>query len=190
MRPGTAARTPAATPAGTRCRDTLVSSRRLLIAPASANPHAPVRKANGKGTSIGWMGWPLIEAWLLMRPSLARGTPRLRRRGLANCVSPAKAGHYVRGCRPKCLRVSVACVARRVGPAKAGHYVRDATRSGRRADAFENGVESGRSARRRQVADVEMPDAEVHQGAQCARADINGGCTGGELCCERLDGNR
>src|SRR5688572_18767265 len=81
MMPGTAARSPAATPVGTMYCDTVFHSSRRQIAPAMPKPQPPVRNANGYVTSIGWMGWLLIEARLFMRAVGAK--------------SPPEGGHYV-----------------------------------------------------------------------------------------------
>src|SRR5688572_17644140 len=86
------------------------------------------------------MGWPLIEARLLMQPGVQTTDPVRRLR--------------------------------------------------QRADAFEDGVECGRGAVERQVADVEVPRADVDHCAQCSCADVNGCGARGKLGGERFDGDR
>src|SRR5436190_3437616 len=66
---------PATSPAGTRYLETVFRSSLPETAAATPNPQPPVRKTNGNGTTIGWMGCACAEAVLFMHAACASDAP-------------------------------------------------------------------------------------------------------------------
>src|SRR5688572_9426129 len=136
---------------------------------------------------MGWMGWPLIDARLLIPPEPCK------RRTYTNATrtfsASARSGRgatrlaVLAGRSAPAPRRDLAVA--RLWRAKAG---RSALRQG--SDAFEDGGKRGRGVGERQVADVEVPHAEIDHRAQGSRADVNRRGARGELGGQRCGGDR
>src|SRR5215213_5424049 len=70
MNPGIAATSAAAIPRSPSRPPVVHHPGRSASRPARSNRNAPYRKANGKGISAGWIGWPRKLARLLIASSL------------------------------------------------------------------------------------------------------------------------